>query len=280
MEMYASNFHEATEPARGLSRLRGLTRHGVLSLLGRLSSPANSPTLRLLYCHHVFDDQKANFAAIIDHIQSIGEFVRTDDVVEVLAGNKPVTRHLFHLSFDDGLKNVITNGLPILRDRGVPAALFVPTAIISAPEKFQLHRRLTPNAPRLVEHASWADLEEARANGFEIGSHTRTHARLSAISESQWLIEDEVFGSKQDIASRLGECNFISWPYGGRSDAGEMVFGSIAKAGYLAAFGAFRGQVKPAMTSRFEIPRHHFEPHWPISHVRLFACGAGERSVA
>ena len=65
------------------------------------------------------------FETIICYLQSIGE------VIEILEGKRPIKLNLFHLSFDDGFNNVVTNAL--LREHGVPAAFFVPTAFISAP---------------------------------------------------------------------------------------------------------------------------------------------------
>jgi peptidoglycan/xylan/chitin deacetylase (PgdA/CDA1 family) len=57
-------------------------------------------------------------------LQSIGKFVGADDVLEILEGRKSIEHNLFHLSFDDGFKNVIVNALPVLRDYRVPATFF------------------------------------------------------------------------------------------------------------------------------------------------------------
>jgi hypothetical protein len=43
------------------------------------------------------------------------------------------------------------------------------------------------------------------------------------------------------------------------------------QAGYDACFGAYRDRIKPSKTSLFSIPRHHFEPEWPMTHVVYFA---------
>jgi peptidoglycan/xylan/chitin deacetylase (PgdA/CDA1 family) len=204
----------------------------------------------------------------------MGRFVDTATVLEVLRGERPLDQDLFHLSFDDGFRNILTNALPLLRRYEVPAIFFVPTALIAGGSDRASARR------GVIEMASWADLEQVATAGFEIGSHTRTHARFAAISRSSAAVEDEIFGSKADIERRLGSCHYISWPYGRISDADETTLRAVEHAGYAACFGAFRGRVIPRQTLPFRIPRHHFEPHWPLSHVKYFARGGLEGAPA
>jgi hypothetical protein len=277
--VYATSFRQAVRPARGFQRIRSIARDCALSVRGIVSRPSNTPSLRVLYCHYVFDDQRRQFEAIVRYLQSIGEFVGIDEVLEVLEGRKAIEHNLFHLSFDDGFKNIVTNALPVLREHDVPATFFVPTAIISAPvEQVEKYCRATTNYPSVIEVASWDDLEKACTSRLEIGSHTRTHVRFSEISTSKAAIEDEIFGSKADLERRLGrDCDYISWPYGRINDADAASLSAVKQAGYRACFGAFRGRVIPKTTDQFRIPRHHFEVQWPLLHVKCFAHGAMER---
>jgi peptidoglycan/xylan/chitin deacetylase (PgdA/CDA1 family) len=273
---YVETYSEACGVRSFGGRARGLARHTALSVLAPFSRPAKTPVLRLLYCHHVFDDERAGFAAALDYLMSIGDFLNTKDVLRVVSGERRLTRHAFHMSFDDGLKNIVTNALPILRERAIPAIMFVATEVTTDPARFPHLQRFQDTAPAF-EHATWADLELARAQGFEVGSHTATHARLSEISGSEQRLEDEIAGSKHMLQRMLGTSDYIAWPYGTRADVDDRAIAMIEKAGYEACFGAFRGQIVHAVTDRFRIPRHHFEPHWPLSHIRYFALGAGER---
>jgi peptidoglycan/xylan/chitin deacetylase (PgdA/CDA1 family) len=278
--LYVNNYSDVRDQVRGPNRLRNFARDCVLSVRSLVLRPSTAPALRVLYCHYVFDDQRKQFESIIRYVQSIGEFVGTDQVLDILHGRVPLERNSFHLSFDDGMRNVVTNALPILRAHGVPAILFVPTAIISSSSgQFEEVRRTLATTRLDVEFATWTDLEKARAAGFEIGSHTRTHARLSGILKSKNAIEDEIFGSKADLERHLGgECRYMSWPYGRLEDASNDSLDVVRKAGYEACFGAFRGRVVPAVTNACRIPRHHFEPEWPLAHVKCFAHGAWEPS--
>jgi len=256
-------------------RIRGIARYGVLSVMGQASQPSRVPALRLLYCHHVFDDERAGFQAAIDYIMGIGEFISTADVLDVISGKRKLTRHAFHLSFDDGFQNILSNALPILGERKVPSLMFVATASIDNPSAFPNLERLYPPGRKKVRLASWSELERASRQGLEIGSHTRSHACLSRISGLEEL-EDEIAGSREELRRILGRCDYFSWPYGGLGDIDQESLAVVEKAGYQACFGAFRGEVVPKVTDRFKIPRHHFEPHWPLNHVRYFAHGGGE----
>ena len=281
ISIYATSFRQAVRPKRGLQRIRNIARECALSARGFISRPSDTPSLRILYCHYVFDDQCQEFENIIRYLQSIAKFVGIDEVVTILEGKKSIEHNLFHLTFDDGFKNIITNALPIMREYGVPATFFVPTAIISAPpEEVERYCRVATNYPSVIEVASWDDLGKASTVGLEIGSHTRTHARFAEVSNSKAAIEDEICGSKAEVERRLGrKCNYISWPYGRLVDADTRSLEVVQRAGYRACFGAFRGRVIPNATDPFRVPRHHFEVEWPLSHVKCFAHGAMECSV-
>ena len=228
--------------------------------------------LRGIYCHHVFDDETDSFRAIMESLCRVGTFVNTETCVAMLQGERPIDGRYFHLSFDDGFRNVFHNGIPILRELGIPAILFVPTAMMDADWAAARDHCLANNryaAP--IEMLTWDDLRKLQSWGYETGSHTRTHARFSELA-AHGTLEEELVGSKSDIEAQLGtECKYISWPFGTMNDVDEESLAATRAAGYHACFGAFRGSVVPGATDRWRIPRHHFEAFWPRSHVLYFA---------
>lgn len=274
---YASNFQDAFYPPKGTARVKELTRRAIISLLAALPTSNRPPSLRLLYCHYVFDDQVKRFETTLRALLSLGDFVDSATLIKIIAGTHTLTRDVFHLSFDDGFKNVISNAMPILRRYGIPAIFFVPTSQVLE-EAGPLSRSEHSHGPRPIEMATWYDLERAASLGFEIGSHTRRHARLSGLSMR--AMEDEIYGSREDLIRRLGRCRYISWPYGRSSDVDVTALSVVEKAGYEACFGAFRSRVLPGITSRFRIPRHHFEVQWPITHIQFFARGGLEKELS
>jgi peptidoglycan/xylan/chitin deacetylase (PgdA/CDA1 family) len=287
---YATRWREAAQLPVGLrQRAKRLLRDGVISVRARLnaagaarSEPQAGPAfLRCLFCHYVFDDQRESFARIIRALQTVGRFVTTEECIAMMRGERRIVGRCFHLSLDDGFLNNATNAAPVLRDLGVHATLFVPSAMVGADDATvrAYCRRIGYPAP--IRLMSWDDAARLAADGFEIGSHTRTHARFSDISSDPTRLEDEIAGSKREIEARLGlPCRTISWPFGKRTDADTMSLAAAERAGYEACFGAYRGTVIPGRTNRFSVPRHHFEAEWPLDHVLYFARGNMESSAS
>lgn len=234
--------------------------------------------IRNLYCHYVFDDQLDAFERIIVRLKRDATFVDTATCLDMVTGKKPIDGRYFHLSFDDGFRNVYTNAVPILQKHGVTAMFYVPSSLVegdlATTRQFCLQ---TTSYRQPIEMVRWNELRHMIDLGFQIGSHTRTHTRFSAMSHDSARLHDEIFGSKREIEDRLGcECAYISWPYGKRRDADPVSLEMTRQAGYVACFGAYRGKIVPGRTDCFSVPRHHFEVEWPLSHITYFAEGNRE----
>jgi hypothetical protein len=237
------------------------------------------PVLRCLHLHGVFDDQVESFREICIMLQQCGRFVDSDDCLRIIKGQIPVSAPLFHLSFDDGFRNLLTNALPVLRELSIPATVFVPTGIIGADYEtiasycLDIIKYAAP-----VEVLSWQDLAELSRCGVTVSSHTHTHARLSSLLTREQLYS-EIAHSKIVLEQKLGvECRYISWPFGTLADMSKRSFAMVKESGYAGCFAGHRGSIKPGHTDQLCIPRHHFEPNWPMPHVKLFASGYHERA--
>jgi peptidoglycan/xylan/chitin deacetylase (PgdA/CDA1 family) len=273
---WATNYTDTVSGSNGLGP-RGLLRHGVLSLAGRFARLDEPAFLRCLYLHYVYDDQVEAFRTILTRLQRLGRFISTDEAWQIASGRKPLDGRYFHLSIDDGFDNIHRNAFPVMQSLGIPALLFLPTALIGQPEEKQRESWWVGGVHRPTRLFDWDAAREMQQAGVEMGSHTRHHARLSDISGDRSRLDDEVRGSKLEMEDRLGvPCRFISWPYGTGRDIDDTSLAAIEAAGYDGCFSAVRGRVLTGKTSPFYIPRHHFEPQWPWYHVRYFACGGKE----
>jgi peptidoglycan/xylan/chitin deacetylase (PgdA/CDA1 family) len=276
IKKYATLWREATPLEFGfIGKSRGILRGVLIDLISSVSGSSKDNFLRCLYCHNVFDDQRHDFEELVLRLKDTGHFVDTDTCIEMLQGRKQIDGRYYHLSFDDGFRNNYTNALPILRKHGVPAIFFVPSSLVGANwDKTKQYCIETTRYTSVIEMLRWSDLKEMVLSGYEIGSHTKNHVQLSAISDDVVLLEDEILGSKLELESKLAvECKYISWPFGTLTDVDDKALTMVKSAGYSACFGAYRGSIVAGQTDMFSIPRHHFEVHWPISHVEYFAKG-------
>lgn len=279
---YANYWRSAAPGQTGLyGKARFAVRGVLISFYAQINRSLGDRFLRCLYCHYVFDDQKKDFDRILARLNKIGNFVTTDTLISMLSGETKIDGRYFHLSFDDGFQNNFTNALPLLRKHKIPAIFFVPSSLIAADydttADFCLNRT---NYRSVIKMMSWEDIRKIKECGYEIGSHTRTHARLSRLEMDVNALEGEILGSKREIEAQLqAECHYISWPYGTPTDIGDSALEFIRNSGYRACFGAFRGSIRPKETDAFFIPRHHFEPQWPVRHIEFFARGNMEKRI-
>jgi peptidoglycan/xylan/chitin deacetylase (PgdA/CDA1 family) len=141
------------------------------------------------------DTPLPTFARQLDLLAVRGE-VRTLDEALQRGGAVVIT-------FDDGTRDFHEHVLPLLVERGLPALLYLATAMAEDPGPLGL-------GPGL----SWSMLEEAVASGcVEIGSHTHRHANLARASAEE--ADDEMRRSKELIEDRLGvACRHFAYPWG------------------------------------------------------------------
>lgn len=128
------------------------------------------------------------------------------------------------LTFDDGFRDFYWDALPILQEYGFPSVVFLPTAFIDDPQsKFKGRSCL-----------SWEEVRQLHKHGVDFGSHTVTHAALTALRLDQLRAEIEL--SKQRIELELGErINSFAYPYAfpeDNADFTKLLKAILHSAGY------------------------------------------------
>lgn len=137
------------------------------------------------------------------------------------------------VTFDDAFRSVAKLAAPILARLGLPGTVFVPTAYVGSEQ---------PMAWSGIEewrHGPWAeellpmtltDLRALADAGWEIGSHTHTHPRLTHLDDA--ALKREMERSRticEEIRGSL--CLSVAYPYG---DYDARVMRAAAAAGYRA----------------------------------------------
>jgi peptidoglycan/xylan/chitin deacetylase (PgdA/CDA1 family) len=125
----------------------------------------------------------------------------------------PSTRHGITLTFDDGMRSVYTDALPVLREHRVPSHLFLATAAVGGENRWAAQPERIPT----FEMLRWHEVEALHAAGVRIESHTHSHPDLRTVEDA--AIADECERADALIEQRLGRRPaYFAYPYG-RHDA-------------------------------------------------------------
>ena len=150
------------------------------------------------------------------------------------------------VTFDDAYLSVLELAMPILDDAGFPATVFAPTDFPARPAEPMswdgIDRWLGGPYERELRPMSWEQLGRLAEAGWEIGSHTCSHPRLTTLPDDE--LAHELVESRALVAERLGRpCGALAYPYG---DHDERVVDAARGAGYDVA-GTLPGRLAPRL---------------------------------
>jgi peptidoglycan/xylan/chitin deacetylase (PgdA/CDA1 family) len=147
---------------------------------------------------------------------------------------RPTDRRLLHVTFDDGYASV-ANALPILRSLRISSTIFVCTDFAQGGRPLQIPEFARVTQVDELKTLDWSQLRELAADGLvEIGSHTRSHAHLPALSDDELI--REIRDAKQAIEDNLGRpCPSFAYPY---AEHDQRVRDAVRAAGHSFAFAA------------------------------------------
>lgn len=192
---------------------------------------------------------------------------------QIVAGERLPGRHAF-LTFDDGFVDTVTTALPLMSERALTGMVFVlpghldTGAALNWPEVAgEATRR-----PALMRSMDWPMLEALVEAGWDVGSHTMSHARLTDLPDE--ALAEELLDSRRAIEARLGRCELFAYPFGAWDD---RVARAVAAAGYSFSFTLpFGGQVT---STRMSIPRVTVDDRDVPWRFRAKLSGAGRSAL-
>lgn len=191
---------------------------GVPPARDRLYARFGRGRLTVLAYHQVRDPADDNStvgtAAFREQMEFLKRNYRVVPLTEaVKAVSTPgMTDRLVAITFDDGYLDNATIAAPILRSLGLSASFFVSTDMIGGKRPFE-HDVLQGRPPQ--QHMTWDDVRSLAAQGFDVGSHSCTHADMGAISLDE--AERELGTSRQRLEQELGmPIRLFAFPYGHR----------------------------------------------------------------
>jgi peptidoglycan/xylan/chitin deacetylase (PgdA/CDA1 family) len=160
---------------------------------------------------------------------------------------RPQTKTGVALTFDDGMRSVFTEALPILRSHSAPAHLFLTTGVVGTTNRWPSQ----PTAAPLFEMLRWREIEALQGAGVHVEAHTASHPDLRQLSDD--ALQAECERADETIASTLGmRPRYFAYPYGFhdtrvRSFARERYVGSVT-----ADVRMLRQEEDPAALPRLE----------------------------
>ena len=182
-----------------------------------------------ILCYHRFDKTcKSNlcmsesaFAKQMEYLKKNGyHTIHLSDLIEFLKYKRSIPSKSVIITLDDGYRSLYDFAYPLLKRYGYTATLFIYTDFIEA----------SRNA------LTWNQVRELKDAGFEIGSHSISHADLTKKypdendQEFRDRITKELTISKKIIDRKLNQnTQYFAYPYGSYS---QQVLDLLPKAGY------------------------------------------------
>lgn len=206
----------------------------------------------------------ASFRMMLETLSELGIAVRSLPALLVEDEGPAVA-----LTFDDGFADLFQNGLPVLREFGVPAHLFLTTGRVGLDNAWPSQPRHAPLAPML----DWPQLEALQQGGVFIEGHTANHPDLRQLSLAE--LEAEMDAADSLIEERLGRRpEYFAYPYGYHDERAR----GAARRRYRAAFSTGLGFINPGQSSD-TLPRldSHYLRNRQV--IRLLNSGVGKAYI-
>ncbi len=218
---------------------------------------------RVVLCYHSLRaDAAANFRRQMQHAVTQCRIVKPSEILTA----KPHNKTIIAVTFDDAFESFYEHAVPVLKDMGIDAGVFVPTGYIGQPCGWPMPQGHPDRMEKVIGREKLTELQES---GIEIFSHTMTHPELTALSNEQ--LSKELVDSKKALEEILGNpVTVISYPHGGHD---RRVIEAAGASGYKLGF-----TIRPECVSNTSCPlaigRFVVSPYEPLSRFRLKACGA------
>lgn len=184
----------------------------------------------------------AAFRGQLDVLLRAGfQIVTVAELARRAAGTAPPPG-LIALSFDDGMDDNHSALLPILREYGVPATVYVATGLIGQPNPW-----MAEGSSRMMTDEELRDLHAA---GVELGAHTVTHPNMEELGYDDCL--REMSESRDYLQELTGErVSTFAYPF---CKYGDDAARAARDAGFDAAVTCqWRGSWRPYEMKRMMI---------------------------
>lgn len=191
----------------------------------------------------------ARFAAQMAWLAAEGfQAWTSSDMLRWLEAGGPPTRPAVLVTFDDGFRSVLRHGLPVLARYGFRATVFLVTGHVGGRNNWTSQ----PVGIPCLDILNWGEVRELAAAGMEIGAHSVTHARLSALETS--AARGEILDARAAIEDALGApIGAFAYPYGVYDARVRRLVRDHFEVAYTTVSGRVRGSSDRWLLPRVEV---------------------------
>lgn len=144
------------------------------------------------------------------------------DLINFFDNGGVVAKKSILITFDDGYDDFYLNALPILKEIGFKASVFIPTGLIDNPG-----------------YLIWEQISDASGYGIYFGNHTWSHKN---VFQAKDVIEKEITLADTQLTERgFNQLKVFAYPYGSSNTYSEAV---LKKLGYQLAFTTIPGSTQ------------------------------------
>jgi peptidoglycan/xylan/chitin deacetylase (PgdA/CDA1 family) len=199
-------------PSEPAASAAATTRNIVSATKVVLDVPSNDRSFVILQYHHVSTETPRSTSVspqeLEQHMAYLAEYhtvISLETAVNGLTSKTPFPKGAVVITFDDGYKNILDNGHPILTKYGFEYTIFINPAQIDT----------------LSSHLSWEEVKKMSNEGVTFANHTQDHLHLldryPKESKADWLarIEQNINAAEESLSQQLGYSKkWLAYPYG------------------------------------------------------------------
>lgn len=181
----------------------------------------------VLFYHSVKTNDISGFRKQMNYLATNNyKIVKASEIKTAHANGK---KAIAAITFDDGFISVIENALPVLKEYGFTATIFVPVGNLARIPRWNIPEDASNEYEVVMDEKQITEMDK---RGFEILSHTVTHPALTEVDVEK--LEAELSYSKYILETIIGhEVSGISYPHGAYN---EKVCKAAGDAGYRFGF--------------------------------------------
>ncbi len=204
------------------------------------------------------------FRRQVAYLRRSHRIVPLRDALRLIAEGARLSRPVAALTFDDGYASVFDHAAPILRNLGIPGGCcYLSTGLVGTDRRFA--HDADSSVLQYLSVMSWAQVRALKEEGWDVGGHTSTHARLSRCDATE--LQRELTEPLEALRSKLGiEHPSMAYPFGTPNDITEEGRNAIRQLGYSALLSNYSGENRPPRDpfhlGRFDIGGDHDTIAW------------------